>query len=188
MNYNFSKDYVSHFGSTWSKYLSKFKNLEDIVYLEIGVFEGRSLIWMLENILTNDKARAVTVDAASLFSPEWVEVSRVFKKNLEISGQKHKVQHFDNYSELTLPTLNHNFFNIIYIDGNHDADMVEKDLILSFPLLKSGGVLMIDDYLYEPTVTDNIKAPKAGVDNFLKHYGNNFVTLHIAYQIILEKK
>src|SRR6476660_10129377 len=42
--------------SAWTKLLSEFKGKPGINYLEIGTFEGRSALWMLENILTHPTA------------------------------------------------------------------------------------------------------------------------------------
>ena len=58
----FTYDWVSDIEETWEKVFSPFKGREGLRYLEVGVFEGRSLIWMFENILTHKSCRAVGVD------------------------------------------------------------------------------------------------------------------------------
>jgi hypothetical protein len=51
-SYNFSEDWFTENIPVWLKVLSPFKGKPNLNYLEIGVFEGRSVIWMLENIQT----------------------------------------------------------------------------------------------------------------------------------------
>ena len=51
-NYKFTTDWFTNRIPLWEKILAPLKGKQGIHYLEIGVFEGRSAIWMLENILT----------------------------------------------------------------------------------------------------------------------------------------
>ena len=41
----------------WSTYLSKFENAPDLLFLEVGTGHGRSSVWLLENILTNQSSK-----------------------------------------------------------------------------------------------------------------------------------
>jgi predicted O-methyltransferase YrrM len=52
----------------------------------------------------------------------------------------------EQLSKLILTGLSE-YFEFIYIDGSHQAPDVISDAILSFHLLKSGGVIAFDDYL-----------------------------------------
>jgi predicted O-methyltransferase YrrM len=38
-------------------------------------------------------------------------------------------------------------FDLIYIDGHHTIQCVLRDYVLTWPLLKIGGVMIFDDYL-----------------------------------------
>jgi predicted O-methyltransferase YrrM len=49
------------------------------------------------------------------------------------------VQHFED-----------NYFDWIYIDGNHSYEYVKADLESFLPKIKSGGYLTGDDYLWAP--------------------------------------
>ena len=57
-NYNFSTDWFSMNIPLWKKLLKEFKGKPGVNYLEIGLFEGRSFFWMLENILTHPTSTA----------------------------------------------------------------------------------------------------------------------------------
>ena len=47
--YTFTKNSFTDKISSWTKLLSEFKGKPGIHYLEIGTFEGRSALWVLEN-------------------------------------------------------------------------------------------------------------------------------------------
>lgn len=57
----------------------------------------------------------------------------------------------------------HEKLDFIYIDGNHSFDWVTHDLIKSYELLKSGGVLAGHDYAFIDDVT-------RAVHNFMRMY------------------
>jgi hypothetical protein len=44
-----------------------------------------------------------------------------------------------------LPVLKDNSFDLIYIDGDHEAGAVKNDIEKALPLLKDGGLLCGDD-------------------------------------------
>ena len=46
----------------WSRVLAEFKGRPELTYLEVGVFEGKSVVWMLENILTDPSSKVTAVD------------------------------------------------------------------------------------------------------------------------------
>ena len=60
--YNFSEDWFTGRLSTWKRVLLQFKGKSNLQYLEIGVYEGRSILWMLENVLTHPTSNATGID------------------------------------------------------------------------------------------------------------------------------
>ena len=48
--------------ATFREYIMPQWKDKPIKYLEIGVFEGMSMVWMLHNVLTHPDSRAVGVD------------------------------------------------------------------------------------------------------------------------------
>lgn len=52
------------------------------------------------------------------------------------------------------------FFDIIYIDGNHEPEYVMEDAVLSFRKLKEGGIMIFDDYGWT----------QRGIDGFMRGY------------------
>jgi predicted O-methyltransferase YrrM len=60
-------------------------------------------------------------------------------------------------------------FDFIYVDGSHQAPDVLTDAVLAFPLLRVGGIMVFDDYLWtlDPQGEQNpLTMPKPAVDAF----------------------
>ena len=66
------------------------------------------------------------------------------------------------------------YFDWVYIDGNHNYHAVKKDLEFYYPLIKKGGYLCGDDYALwsnKPKTgfgNDGDGGPKPAVDEFVK--------------------
>ena len=60
-------------------------------------------------------------------------------------------------------------FDLIYVDGSHTAPDVLTDAVLAFHLLRVGGVVIFDDYLWSmeaPLNVDPLNMPKPAIDAF----------------------
>ncbi len=180
--YNFSRDWFSRNMSLWSETLAGFKGKENIRYLEIGVYEGFSLIWMLENILIHATARVTCID----IFPDNLE--QIFLSNLGLSGFADKVTIINGKSLLELRRLPFDFYDIIYVDASHTADNVLSDVMLCWPLLKSGGLLIFDDYLLDMELQPEEFRPKVAIDAFITSYRNYLEIVHRGYQLIVRKR
>ena len=59
---------------------------------------------------------------------------------------------------------------MVYVDGGHGAPDVLADAVLAFRLLRVGGLMIFDDYLWgrDPERPDDIlRTPKPAIDAFL---------------------
>ena len=82
-------------------------------------------------------------------------------------------------------------FRFVYVDGSHQAPDVLCDAVLGFKLLKIGGVLAFDDYLWaetSETTKDPLRCPKPAIDAFVNV---NFQKLRVIkaplYQLFIQK-
>ena len=179
--YQFSFDWVTQNTTVWDKVLSPFRDKPRVHYLEIGVFEGRSLIWMLENILTDPTSRATCID---IFPRD---LEHTFLANLKMSGFAWKTTIIKGYSQVELRKLPFSSFDIIYIDGSHRAPDVLADAVFSWPLLKKGGVFIFDDYQWMKGKFPPQERPELAINSFVGTYVDYIDTVHTGHQFIVKK-
>ena len=156
--------------------------------LEIGCYEGRSSCWFLQNEYFKN--------AELYFIDIWEADSLYNTFNDNISACKTKTQNIQvirNTSDAALSDLlirHKNSFDFIYVDGCHQPDQVYRDGCSSFQLLKSGGILIFDDYQIDYTNVPEYAhygSPKAGVDQFLSEHDQDLEILLFDYQVMIRK-
>jgi hypothetical protein len=84
-------------------------------------------------------------------------------------------------------------YDVIYVDGSHTADDVLEDMVLAWPLLKVGGLMILDDYGWDgaenaggrPMPEDLL--PKIAIDAFLSTYRNFVQVVFKDYQVALRR-
>lgn len=182
--YVFSIDWFTSNIPIWEKVMAPYKGKPDIQYLEIGLFEGRSAIWVLENILTDPSARLTGID---IFEGP---IKDRYLANMKLCGAGDKVKTIIAPSQTVLRTLPLESFDIIYIDGSHEKADVLEDAVLCYRLLKHGGTLIFDDYRYAGFVSgaDPTDFPKTAIDPFAECFDKYLTVIHNGEQLILRKK
>ncbi len=144
--------------------------------LEIGAPEGRSAVWMAENIATHRLSSVETIDAYE--NPK-------LRRNLAIANGK--VTFHLGLSAEVLRTLPFDAYDFIYIDGCHWTINVLEDAVLAFRLLKQGGIMAFDDYLLDDPKWNQEGRPKEAVDAFLAIYSGKIEVLQREYQVWIRK-
>lgn len=188
----FKYDWFSHNIPRWKRYLDHLVNKPNVKILEIGCFEGRATTWLLENVLTHKTSKITVVDTF-IGGMENIDhgddinnLKTRFIKN--ISKWREKVDIKSGYSYEVLRKISVKpVFDFVYIDGSHMAKDVLEDAILSWRLLKVGGILTFDDYRDWNFYKDKILCPKLGISSFLKVYKNQYEVVDVDYQIAIRK-
>ncbi len=174
----------------WQIILADFANKPGLRFLEIGVFEGRATLWLLDNILTDTSSRAVCVDSffadpeTQITQEHAVSAKETFSNNVKKYGDK--VELHVGASQEVLRYLPLNAFDFVYVDGSHRASNVLEDAVLSFRLLKVGGIMIFDDYGWG-NHRGTLLHPKAGIDAFLEVFADQLVVLRKEYQVAIKK-
>ncbi len=142
----FQENWFEHNIPQWKHWLGALAGRAGLRALEIGSFEGRSTLWLCENILTADDAR---IDCVDFFAPDPVygDYHARFLENTSAHRAKireHAGASFDMLRKLEGP------YDIVYVDGWHSAFGALADGVMAWPLLKVGGVMIFDDYLWVP--------------------------------------
>ena len=128
---------------------------EDRVYLEIGVFEGKSAIWMLEHFFKSAGSKAYLIDTFQSAGRRrsrkkygvGAEVEARARDNLKRFGDKVEILKGKSRDVLQTDKIQNlkGMIDLVYIDGAHHADSAYHDAVATSHLLKVGGVQMWDD-------------------------------------------
>lgn len=173
-------------------------------YLQLGVFTGDASVWLLDNVLTGKQAKLIDVDSW-LGAPnepiqEQMNFADVFNTYLDKVGNG-TIWHRETTFQFLTSTVNKYkegyyadgdyvdwHFDFIYVDAHHTSASAFLDCELSWPLLKSGGLMAIDDYEWQHPDGVEIHAPKLGIHMFLDRHEGEFDTLKVNQQYWLRKR
>ena len=161
----------------------------DLRFLQIGAYTGDASVWLCENVLRNSTSTLIDVDTWTGSNED--EHSRIdFEKVYEYYEARVKVYRTVIRLKMTSDQYfagdNEAKFDFIYVDGDHTAAQVERDANGSWALLKSGGILAFDDYLWGPDLPPET-TPKPAIDKFLAEHAGEFVQLVDSYQVWIQK-
>lgn len=184
--YQFTSDWFSNDIPVWATLLETYVGKPDVTYLEVGVWEGRSLFWMVDRVLTDKSSRAIAIEPF---------VKDNLLNNIEASGAKDRITLVKGFSGIEMRKMDLESIDIVYIDGAHTADAVLEDMVLAWRLLKPGGLMIMDDYMWdgnadtpdERPLTTELK-PRQGVDTFVSAYRSFIEVVHKDYQFVLRKR
>jgi predicted O-methyltransferase YrrM len=161
-----------------------------INYLEIGVSDGGNAIHISNSYCKNSASKIYCVDPWMDYDeyPEnkgrqergWI----TFNKNIQRSVNYSKFVVKRGLSGDIVPTFDNNFFDLIFVDGNHETKYVYDDGKMAFDKVKPGGYIVFDDYNLAWSQT------MKGIDMFLAEHSTNIkiVSQHNNFwQVIIQK-
>jgi predicted O-methyltransferase YrrM len=175
----FSQDWFSRSIPCWDLILKQMRqNHEDLKVLDIGVFEGRSTCWLLQNHC-HTKASKITVIDTFTGGVEHQKMDLkglrgVFEQNIGCVESHAEVEILEGDSLKELAGLvasgrEDPGYDFISVDASHQATDVLADCTLAFRLLRQGGVMALDDYLWSaerPGTENPLNDPKIAIDAF----------------------
>lgn len=192
--YQFTADWFALHLPVWRQI---FANYSPRRILEVGSFEGRSATYMIEECATLEKLVCADMweDYPEL---DMTGAEARFDNNINIARHRRSnpiyFRKIRGKSVLTLTDLlaQREEFDIIYIDGSHLAPDVLTDAVLAFYLLRVGGLMVFDDYLWRDRETggqDILYVPKVAVDAFTNIFYQKMIVkiFAVPYQVYLEK-
>ena len=150
--------------------LTKIK--ENNICAEIGVWKGDNA----SQILTKNPQKLHLIDPwvhqdydGRWYSIEQKKMDDIYNSVLNKFKNNNKVIIHKCFStDIKFPKQ---YFNWVYIDGNHSYENVLKDLKYYYPLIKTGGYLCGDDYGWKDSTCN--KGPKVPVDEFVSDLNIN---------------
>lgn len=175
--YNLTQDWFSNHIPAWESVLTQVKPRR---VLEIGSYEGLSTTYIIERCTAFGPLQIHCIDtwagAVDLPSDVMAGVEARFDENTKLAVDRAAAEVFlqkvKQRSSLALAqhiAAGEAPFDLIYIDGSHTAADVLIDAVLAFQLLRIGGVMIFDDYLWsmEPALmVDPLNMPKPAIDGF----------------------
>lgn len=190
MDYKFTQDWFAQAIPAWKELKPRMRERKR--FLEIGSFEGRSMVWTVENLL-EDGGMLTCIDtwagSAEHSNQDMAAVEERFNFNQDLLSERYperKVLKLKGPSHNALKSQSPGF-DMIYIDGSHHGLDVMTDACLSWPLLKTGGFLVFDDYEWMPHLPP-AQTPKLAIDTFLTLLEGRFTTFIHSYQVIIKKE
>ena len=184
----YTYDWFSQALPNLEKWVLPFKGEDPLTFMEIGCFEGRCTVWLMENILVKDTDILSAIDnfkGEKELNIDMVKVKNTFIKNVDRYGSRVHLHIGDSRS--IIQGLGR-VYDFVYVDGGHTAENTLTDSLLAWDLLRSGGVMLLDDYEWPGHgITDAIDRPKLGIDMFLELKKRSCCLLHKEYQVCVRK-
>jgi predicted O-methyltransferase YrrM len=196
----FTTDWFSRFAGVWGQLLRLHPPSR---ILEIGSYEGRASCFLIETCAAERPIELHCVDSWSggveHDDTTMPAVEGRFDRN--IAQARARAAHpvvFHKHKSLSAPALvkllaagEAERFDLIYVDGSHQAPDVLADAVLAFMLLKVGGLLIFDDYLWsmEPQGSQDLhNMPKPAIDAFVNLYQRKLAVIGAPlYQLYTRK-
>jgi len=201
--YQFTKDWFHWAPEVWEQLIPLLPERPERggrEFLEIGSFEGRSTVWIVENMMRDDAGGLTCIDTweggEEHSAEDMAAVEGRFDYNKELLEEKfpHRIVH--KFKGTSSQWLAHFLveapkdrvdFDFIYIDGSHIAKDVLTDACMAWPLLKPKGLMVFDDYMWG-NPRDALHRPKIAIDAFTNIFGETAEIVHVGYQLVVRKK
>lgn len=173
-------------------YLLPFVGQEGLHFLQLGVYTGDATEFLCKNILTGKNSWLHDVDTWEGSDEEihksidFSEVIKIYRKRLNNNAPV--VPFAETTTSYLLDTARARFYtyDFIYIDADHTTVGVLLDAELSWPQLKSGGIMAFDDYNWGNALPLHLR-PKPGIDLFLLRHDGEFELLEKNEQVWIKK-
>lgn len=180
----FTTDWFTQNETVWNRILPRTRARR---FLEIGSYEGASACWLIRTFARLHPIEIHCVDtwqggvehqSQGTHAADMPAVEARFQRNVALSIEEAPnavtLEVHKSRSDLALARLladgRAGYFDFAYIDGSHQATDVLCDAVLAFRLLRNGGLMVFDDYLWsEPLAAgpDPLRCPKPAIDAFV---------------------
>lgn len=170
----------------FEQFLIPLAGQDNLTFLQLGAYTGDASLWMLNNVLTGDSSVLIDVDTWEGSDEEvhkkmdFSEVEAVYDSKVKGRTIKQKMTTFQYLLNAYF------YFDFIYVDADHTTVGVLLDAELSWPLLKSGGIMAFDDYTWGDHYPMH-QRPKPGIDLFLLRHSGEYDVLAVNLQYWIRK-
>ena len=200
--YDFSNNWFDQNIPVWDSLVPRFDPKR---ILEIGSYEGRSACYLIEKFGGGESLEIHCVDtweggiehdkgAMSVVESRFNKnIQHALQKvsNPKVIVKKHKKPSYMALAEL-ISVERAATFDLLYVDGSHQAPHVLADAVMGFHLVRTGGLMIFDDYLWsmeEVGKQDPLNMPKPAIDAFVNIFARKTLVVRGApvYQLFVTK-
>jgi hypothetical protein len=167
------------------------KDRPNVHILEIGSYQGRSAVWMVQNILTGPGSSIWCCDTFQGSSEHTNEQKQgIYERFLcnmsQFPSDKYVVLRGRSDNVVRHMGADKDaFFDMVYIDGDHHSHAALTDAVLSWRLLKPGGLMFFDDC--GGGDKDSLANVLTGVLCFLRCWEGQYDWIDSEYGILIRK-
>ena len=166
---------------------------KNAICAEIGVWTGQFSIQILE---VTEPAELTLIDPWDMISAQPDDnrsndkhadadfMSGMYRSIVDLYGKLPNVRIVKGLSEPVLASYPNDYFDWVYIDGNHLYDFVLKDIQISFQKVKPGGVIVGDDLFWKKNGRQHVRE---AVFACLKAWGNKVRFEKVGAQFMIHK-
>ena len=191
--YQFTKDWFHWAPEVWQQLIPLLPQ-GNRSFLEIGSFEGRSTVWILENMM-GAKGNITCIDTweggEEHSAEDMKAVYERFVHNMKTIKNKRacglSTRIGKSVNELADCIGAGEEYDFIYIDGSHIAKDVLTDTCMAWQLLKPKGLMVFDDYMWG-NPRDALHRPKIAIDAFTNIFAEEAEIIHVGYRLVVRKK
>lgn len=179
-------------GENWRRWLGHLKDKPGVFGIELGSWLGESAEWFCQNIVTTRDSTLLCVDTFA--GSEEHRLAGIDCRGNEAACRNRLI----DFAQVTilkkttaealkgLAHAENPFADFIYVDAAHDSMNVLRDSVLAFDLLKVGGVMIWDDYLWEVMEAETDR-PKLAIDAFLATYARRLEVIGLGWQLAVRR-
>jgi predicted O-methyltransferase YrrM len=190
--YTFSHDYFSGHIATWQRWFAETITTAPIRILEVGSWQGGSTLWLLDHVIAARGGEISCCDTWAGSSEHTflgslgLSLEELFDANVARTGLSKHVRKCKGRSQDVLPSLPAGSFDLIYIDGAHEAQTVIQDAIHAHRLLAPGGFLLFDDLNY--SFADSAQNTANAIDFFCRTFAADYRECERGAQLLLQRR
>jgi hypothetical protein len=181
---HFNSDWITRHIPLWNEHVFAHMPKGALRILEIGSFEGRSACMIIDNLFPDHPGSVI--ECVDVW--QYKKQHDLFDENIGWHPQvkKHQGRSLSYLVHQFIHNDGQPIYDLIYIDGSHIASDVLTDAVMAWPLLKTGGCMVMDDYPWKHPEGDWIP-PKPAIDAFAHCFSDTAQTLKIEWQAYFKK-
>lgn len=152
--------------------------------LEIGTAEGQCAVWLFTHVLTHHESTYIGIDHWAGRQDEFERCKSNLAKwrgkwSLVRGHSRYLLQHMpcwtgqhanDPDKGTVMPQFRQGMFDLVFIDGDHNAEPVKRDAELVLPMVKRGGWIIFADVRNRKPKKEHVAD---GVEWFLGEHGEH---------------